>query len=156
MTPSRFNLNALYVALVSKINQVITICHDTNISPDLQYVAWDARQDLNTELPQTDLIGLADWTYDEADHMPEITLVILLSVINDANLHREVEIADVIRNQCVHLSRPEYLTWTLRDLENKPFSNLTVTDFAMLPAGESEARTVRQFGISLKRADYAE
>lgn len=152
---SRFDLPAVYTCLVSKVKEIISELKTQGISENIEYMAWDARQDTNTELPNTDLIGLADWTFSESDHMPEIECVILLSVVNDSNLFREIEIANVIRNKCVHVSRPEYLVWTVRDIDNKPFSQLTVTDFTMLPSGESEARTVRQFGISLKRADYA-
>jgi hypothetical protein len=151
---SRFDIPTVYATLVTKVKEIIDDLKTQGISEKIEYMAWDARQDTNTELPNVDLIGLADWTFDEADHMPEIECVILLSVVNDANLFREVEIANVIRNKCVHPIRPEYLTWTVRDSENNPFSQLTVTNFTMLPSGESEARTVRQFGISLKRADY--
>jgi len=155
MTASRFDMNTVYATLVAKVQEIIEELKLEGISEEIQYVAWDARMD-PTELPSTDLIGVADWTFDEGeDHMPDIEFVILLSILNDKNLFREVAIANKIRNKCVHLSKPEYLTWTVRDEDNKPFSQLTVTNFTMLPAGESEARTVRQFGISLKRADYA-
>lgn len=153
---SRFDLPTVYANLVGKIQEVIDKCVADGISPELSYIAWDSRQDLNTlELENKDLMGLADWSFDEADHMPDIELVVLLSVVNDANLFREIEIVNVLRNMCVHPSKPEYLAWTVRDDANEPFSQMVVTNFTMLPSGESEARTVRQVGISLKRADYA-
>lgn len=152
---SRFDLPAVYTALVSKVQEVIDECNAQGITENMEYVAWDARMD-PVELPNKDLLGLADWTYDQGeDHLPVIECVFLLSVINDRNLFREVEIAERIRLRCVHPSRPEYLVWTVRDDTNEAFSQLKVTNFTMLPSGESEARTVRQFGISLKRADYA-
>jgi len=151
---SRFDLPTVYAVLVGKVQEIITKAQNEGISPDLEYVSWAARQD-PTELPNKDLIGVADWTFDEADHMPEIELVILLSVYKDTNLFREHEIANLIRNECVHPSKPEYLVWNVRDDTNTVFSQLAVTNFTMLPSGESEARTVRQFGISLKRADFA-
>lgn len=157
MANSRFDLPTVYATLVSKIQEVIARCISEGISTDLEYIAWDSRQDFNTiELPNKDLIGLADWTFDEEDHLPAIELVILLSVVNDANLFREVEIVNVIYNMCVHPTKPEYLIWTVKDKDNEPFSQLKVTNFSMLPAGESEARTVRQVGISLKRADFGQ
>lgn len=151
---SKFDLPTVYATLVGKIQEIIETLHEKGISPDMAYMAWDSRGDV-TELPNTDLIGLVDWTWSENDdHLPDIELGILLSVVNDANLFREVEILNEIRNACVHEVRPEYKVWTVRDVDNNPFSNLQVTDFSIMPSGESEARTVRQVGISLKRADY--
>lgn len=154
MAASRFDMMTVYTTLIAKIQEIITELKAEGIAPDIEYMAWDARQEVN-ELPNHDLIGLADWTFEEGDHMPEIECGILLSVVNDANLFREIQIVDKIRSHCVHAVKPEYLTWTVRDADNQPFSQLTVTDFAMLPAGQSEARTVRQIGIALKRADFA-
>lgn len=150
---NRFDLETVYASIVSEIQKIIQICLDKGISDNLKYFPWDSRQEIN-ELPQTDLIGLADWDYDENDHMPEIGFVILISVLNDKNLHREVKIMDVVRDRCVHPVRPEYLTWTIKDENLEPFSQFTITSFNVLPAGESEARTVRQIGIEMKRADY--
>ena len=153
---SRFDLPTVYATLVGKVTEIIEELKTEGISDNIQYMPWSARQDKNTELPNTDLIGIADWTYEEADHMPDIECVILLSVLDDNNLFREVRISDKIHKQCVNVDRQEYLSWEVKDEDNEVFSHLAVTDFAMLPSGESEARTVRQFGISLKRADYAE
>lgn len=119
-------------------------------------MAWDSR-DLN-ELPDNDLIGLADWTYDETeDHRPEIEFAIVLSVVRDQNLFREVEILELIRKKCVIDSgrTPQYRVWTVYDDNNNPFAQLQVTNLSIMPSGESEARTVRTVGISLKRADLA-
>lgn len=154
MADSRFDLPTVYATLVSKVQEIIAQAHSLGISPELSYIAWDSRQEVN-ELPNHDLIGVVDWTFDEADHLPEIEFAILLSVVNDSNLFREVEILDLIRKKCVHPSRPEYLVWTVYDDDGVAFAQLQVTNFAVLPSGESEARTVRQIGISLKRADYA-
>jgi hypothetical protein len=154
MSRSRFDIPTIYATLVGKIQEIIAELKAEGISPNIQYMAWDGRQEVN-ELPNIDLIGLADWTFEEADHLPEIECGILLSVVNDTNLFREMQIVNKIRNHCVHGVKPEYLVWTVRDEANEPFSQLQVTDFAMLPAGQSEARTVRQIGISLKRADFA-
>lgn len=154
MATNRFKLTALYAALVSKVNEIIEKAHLEGISSSLEYHAWDSRQDVN-ELPDKDLIGIVDWTFSEEDHLPEIELGILLSVYRDKNLFREVEILDLIRDVCVHETRPEYKTWAVRDESNKPFASLQVTDFSIMPAGESEARTVRTVGITLKRSDYS-
>ena len=151
---NKFNLPAVYAAMVRKVQDIISATTNAGISADLQYMAWDSRGDI-TELPNTDLIGVADWTYDETDlHLPEIEFAILLSVHKDTNLFREAEILEQIRKVCVHSTKPEYLVWTMYDEENNPFAQLQVTDFSVMPSGESEARSVRQVGISLKRADY--
>ena len=155
MTQNRFDLPAVYACLLAKVNEVIARVKSKGISPNIEYMAWDSRQEVN-ELPNKDLIGVVDWTFAEGeDHMPEIEFAILLSVVRDANLFREVEILNEIRDVCVDKIRPEYLVWSVKDTSNKTFSQLKVTDFTIMPSGESEARTVRQVGISLKRADFA-
>lgn len=152
---SRFDLPAVYATLISKVQEIIETIKDKGISPDMAYMAWDSRGDV-TELPDSDLMGVADWTWSENDdHRPDIEFAILVSVVKDRNLFREVEILNEIRNACVHEIRPEYKVWEVRDTENQPFSQLQVTDLDIMPSGESEARSVRQIGISLKRADYA-
>lgn len=152
---SRFDLPTVYASLISKTQEIIENIKTAGISPDISYMAWDARQEVN-ELPNSDLIGVVDWTFAENDdHLPDIEFAILVSTSKDANLFREVEILNEIRKVCVHPSKPEYLVWTVRDIDNEPFAQLQVTDFNVLPAGQSEARSVRQIGISLKRADYA-
>lgn len=154
-TPSRFDLPAVYAGLVSKVNEIIDNIKRSGISPNMAYMAWDSRGDI-TELPNQDLMGVADWTWEEnEDHLPDIEFAILVSVVHDRNLFREVEILNEIRKACVHESRPEYSVWTIYDNNNQPFSQLGVTDFSIMPSGESEARSVRQVGISLKRVDYA-
>jgi len=155
MAASRFDLPAVYAAMVSKAQEIITAVKSSGISPNIAYMAWDSRGEVN-ELPNQDLLGVVDWTWTENDdHLPDIEFALLLSVVHDANLFREVEILNEIRKVCVHESRPEYKVWTVKDSDNEPFAQLQVTDFSIMPAGESEARTVRTVGISLKRADYA-
>lgn len=155
MSESRFDLPTIYATLVSKVQEVIQRVRDAGISTNLEYMAWDSRSD-TTELPNKDLIGVSDWTFDENDdHLPSIEFGILLSVVHDKNLFREVEILNEIRKVCVHGSRPEYLVWTVKDASGTPFSQLGVTNFGIMPSGESEARTVRLVTISLKRVDYA-
>lgn len=156
-TPSRFDLPAVYATLVSKVKEIIENIQEAGISPNMGYMAWDSRGDI-TELPDQDLMGVADWTWDENDdHLPDIEFAILVSVVHDRNLFREVEILNEIRKACVaEVGRnTEYRVWTVRDIDNEPFSQLKVTDFSIMPSGESEARSVRQVGISLKRADGA-
>lgn len=149
-----FKPSSVYACLVGKTKEIIDELVSEGISPNISYVAWDARQDLDVELPNTDLMGVVDWTLEEnEDHLVEIEFAIIISVYKDANLFREAEILDKIYSKCVHPTRPEYLVWTMKDEENNPFSQLQVTDFSIMPSGESEARTVRQVGISLIRAD---
>lgn len=153
MSESRFDLPTVYAVLLSKVQEVITKVKAKGISPDIKYMAWDSRQDEN-ELEDVDLIGVADWTFSEnEEHLPDIEFAILLSVVGDTNLFREVEILEEIRKICIHPIRREFLVWTVKDVDNVPFSQLQVTDFSVMPSGQSEARTVRQVGISLKRAD---
>lgn len=157
MANSRFDLPTIYANLVGRVTEVVNQAKAAGISPELEYISWDARQEVN-ELPNHDLIGVADWTYEEGDdHRPEIEFAVVLSVIRDKHLFREAEILDLLRQQCILDSgnTPRYKVWTVYDDDNNPFAQLQVTGFSVMPSGESEARTVRTVGISLKRADLA-
>ncbi len=157
MANSRFDLPTVYANLVGAVTDVVAQAKSQEISPDIEYISWDARQEVN-ELPNVDLIGLADWTYAENDdHRPDIEMAIVLSVVRDQHLFREAEILELVRKKCIIDSgrTPEFRVWNVYDDDNNPFAQLQVTSFEVLPSGESEARTVRSIGISLKRVDLA-
>lgn len=144
-----YSLSSIYKSLIAEIQDIIQDARSQGISSDLAYHAWDSRGDI-TELPDTDLIGLVDWTYSENGGLSTVTSGIMLSTRNDANLFKEVEILDVIRNHCIH--KPgNFKTWRILDDNGEEYTVFQVTDFEVLPSGRSEVRNTRHIGIELMK-----
>ena len=144
-----YSLESIYKSLVAEIQEIIKDVKFQGISPDLGYHPWDSRGDV-TELPDTDLIGLVDWTYAENGGLSTTTCGIMLSTRNDSNLFKEVKIRDVIRNHCVN--KPgDFKTWRILDNNGEEYTVFQVTDFEVLPSGRSEVRNTRHIGIELMK-----
>ena len=80
MANSRFDIPTIYANLVKQVTDIIAEVKSKDISDNLEYMAWDSRGDV-TELPDIDLIGLADWAYDETDdHRPEIEFAVVVPI----------------------------------------------------------------------------
>ena len=146
-----FSLESLYVSAIAEINVIIEQIKSQGISKDLSYYSWDSRGQ-ETELPNTDLIGLMGWTYAENEGLPVVQLGILTSLVLDQNQFREVRVMDIIRNRFVGLDG-DYKTIALvtPDL-GREYGVLQVTDFEVMPAGRSEVRSTRNVAIELIRA----
>lgn len=144
-----YSLHSIYVSLIAEIQNIITDCLTAGISTDLQYHAWDSRGDI-TELPDTDLIGLVDWTYAENGGLSTVSSGIMISTRNDENLFKEVDILDIIRNHCINLPG-DYKCWRILDEDGEEYTQFQVSDFEVLPAGRSELRNTRHVGIELMK-----
>lgn len=146
-----FSLESLYVSAIAEINSVIEEIMSKGISKDIAYYSWDARGQ-ETELPNTDLIGLMGWTYNENEGLPVIQLGILTSLVLDQNQFREVRVMDILRNRfCGPDGDYKTLRLVTPDL-GKEYGLLQVTDFEVMPAGRSEVRSTRNVAIELIRA----
>jgi len=144
-----YSLHSLYVSLIAKIQEIISDSLSAGISEDLQYHSWDSRGDI-TELPDTDLIGLVDWTYAENGGLSTVSTGIMISTRNDENLFKEVDILDIIRNHCVE-SSGHLKSWRILDEDGEEYTQFQVSDFEVLPAGKSELRNTRHVGIELMK-----
>lgn len=139
-----FKLESVYKSLIKKIQEIITEIRDEDVSQDLQYHAWDSRGAV-TELPDTDLVGLVNWSYSENGGLPIIEGGLILSTLYDENLFKEVKILDILRDHCV--KEDHYLQWPLLDDTGEEYGLLTITEFEVLPSGRSEVRSTRHIGI---------
>lgn len=144
-----YNLTSIYKSLIAQIKEIIQEAKDSGISNDLEYHAWDSRGEI-TELPDTDLIGLVDWTYSENGGLSTVNAGLLLSTRNDKNLFKEVQILDIIREHCV--AKPgNFKTWKIYDDDGDQYTWFQVSDFEVLPSGRSEIRNTRHVGIELMK-----
>ena len=148
-----YSLESIYKSMIAEIQVIIGQINMAGISSDLEYHAWDSRGDI-TELPDKDLLGLVDWTYSENGGLSVVTSGMMLSTRNDANLFKEVQILDVIRDHCVG-PNGTYKTWRLYDDYGEEYAQFQISDFEVMPSGRSEIRNTRHIGIELmKTANY--
>ena len=143
---SDFNLSSLYKSLIVHTQKLIDQALAEGRSDDLQYYAWDSRGEL-AELPDTDLIGLSNWTFRENGGLWEIRAGITLSTYNDVNLFRQMDLMDLLHD---YFGESIQVPLVNKDT-GEQFSNLVVSDFDMLPSGQSERRNYLPVGVELLR-----
>jgi len=142
-----FDLESLYKSLVKKAQQTIVEIKNAGHSTDLQYYSWDSRGE-KQELPTTDLLGLAGWAFRENGGLWEVRAGLTLSTINDQHLFREIKMVDVIHN---HWGEGKLIP--MFNKNNQEFTVMMVSDFDMMPAGNSEKRNYRPIGVELLRTE---
>lgn len=145
-----YTLTSVYKSLIAEIQDIIEDVKARGISENLAYHAWDSRGDI-TELPDTDLIGLVDWTYAENGGLSVVSTGIMLSTRNDQNLFKEVAILDVIREHCIR-EPGKMNSWRIYDDSGEQYTWFQVSDFEVLPSGRSEVRNTRHVGIELMKS----
>ena len=143
-------ISTIQKSLVRSINDLIDEVKTTTGDHTIQYWSWEARAEENT-LPQVTLIGLDGFAFRENLGLWEVKCGITLSSFNDVNLHTEAEILDVIYSLF-----KEHSSVNLYEQSGEVFSQLTVTDFEIMPMGQSELRNYRMIALDLKRADTSE
>lgn len=144
---SDFRLSDIQKSLVRHLVDTIDEIKARGISPDIDFHMWESRGD-EDELAQRDLIGPSGWTFREDRGLWMINFGVTISTVNDQNLMREAEIADVLYDMW---SEGEVVP--LRDRNGQQISELVVNEFEMLVAGQSEKRNYRPFGLTLLRTN---
>jgi len=145
-----FTIESVYKSVIRQVNEIILEAVSKDVSESMEYYSWDSRGQ-ETELPNSDLIGIIGWTYAENEGLPVIQFGILSSLVLDYNQFREVRLMDIIRNKFVG-HNGEYKNIPLVDgTTGIEFSRLQVSDFEIMPAGRSEIRSTRNVGLEFLR-----
>lgn len=144
---SEFRLSLLQKSLVRHLVDTLETIKSRGICSDIGFHAWESRGD-EDELPNIDLIGPSGWTFREDRGLWVINFGITVSTVNDENLMREAEIGDVIYEMW-----GEHEVVPLRNDIGDQISELVVSEFEMLVAGQSEKRNYRPFGLALLRTN---
>ena len=110
----------------------------------LIYHAWDSRND-EAELPRADIIGISGWTYNDDQALLSVDMGVTLSTIDDINLMREVDLIDYCwANAGSGMEIP------VRDvLTGQDINKLAVTEFRIVPSGQSVIRNYRTMALSM-------
>lgn len=143
-----FDLESLYKSIIRRAQDTISEIRAKGISEDIQYYAWDSRGEVQ-EMPATDLLGVAGWTFKENGGLWEVRVGLTLSTVNDENLLREIQMIDVIHNFWGEQTQVPMLDKITGD----EFTVMVVTDFDVMPAGNSEKRNYRPIGLELLRTE---
>lgn len=143
-----YNLSSIYKSLISHIQNMIEEARMKGISDDLQYYAWDSRGELG-ELDNTDLVGLSNWTFRENGGLWEIRAGVTLSTFNDVNLFRQMQLIDLLHD---YFGESQHVPMLNPD-NGEQYTHLVVSDFDMLPTGQSERRNYLPLGIELLRTE---
>jgi len=143
-----FDLESLYKSLVRHVQDTITEIKNQGISTDIRYYSWDSRGE-EQELPAVDLLGLSGWSFRENGGLWEVRSGLTLSTLNDENLFRELQILNVVHDMWGESCKVKMLNKTTAE----QFSEMVVSDFDVLPAGNAEKRNYRPIGIELLRTE---
>jgi len=143
-----FDLESLYKSVIRRTQDTISEIKLRGISEDLEYYAWDSRGEVQ-EMPATDLLGVAGWTFKENGGLWEVRVGLTLSTINDENLLREIQMLDVIHN----FWGEQVQVPMLDKITGEEFTVMVVVDFDVMPAGNSEKRNYRPIGLELLRTE---
>ena len=143
-----FDLESLYKSILRHVQDTIEAIIEAEISDDLQYYSWDSRGEIQ-EIPSTDLIGLAGWSFRENGGLWEVRSGLTLSTLNDENLFREIKMMNIIHDMWGEGNKVKMLDKNT----GEQFSEMVVSDFDMMPAGTAEKRNYRPIGIELLRTE---
>lgn len=141
-----FKISFIYKSVIRHLMDAVDDMRANGVSVDLTYFAFDTRGE-KAEMEDTDLLGLAGWSFDENRGLWLIRCGINISTINDENLFREMEIIDAL-----HDYFGETNTIPMRDGDTgEEFTQLVVSHFEMMPPLQSEKRNYRPIGLELLR-----
>lgn len=143
-------ISTVYKSLLRSVNDLIDEVQATTGLQELEYWGWETRAD-EDQLPAKTLIGLDGYSFNENQGLWNVRCGITLSTYNDANLHHEAEILDVIHTLFGFQQKVP-----LRNAEGEIFSELYVAEFQVMPMGLSEIRNYRTVGLELLRTETAE
>ena len=142
------DLESLYKSIIAKVQQTIVEIKAQNISTNLEYYSWDSRGEVQ-ELPAKDVSGLSWWSFRENGGLWEVRSGLVISTLNDENLLREIKMLNVIHDMWGEGQKVPLLN----RVTGVQFSELVVSDFDIMPSGNSEKRNYRPIGIELLRTE---
>ena len=139
--------STLYKSVLRSVNDLVKDIQSTTPSQaDIQVWSWENRVD-EDKMPRVPLIGLNGLHLHENGGLLIISFGITLSTVDDANLHDEADVIDVI-----HKHFGEHKKVLLRDPDTGDvFNELVSVDCEVMPMGQTQMRNYRPIGIEVRR-----
>jgi hypothetical protein len=137
---------AIYKSIIRATSRLIADMNAAGVGP-ISYHNWEERGE-EIDLPKTTLLGVDGFSFDENQGFWIIRYALGLSTYNDANLSNEIDMVGYIHDRFKEGNSVELL-----DLATVTADNiLHISDFKVMPMGQSELRNYRTIGIELLRA----
>lgn len=144
-------ISSIYKSLLRAVNDLVVELQQETGDMGIRYWAWEGRMD-EDKMPTETLVGLDGYNFDENKGLWIIRAAITISSYNDANLHQESEMLDLIHEKFGYHKKVDL---RLPD-SGEVFSQLFVTEFQVMPMGQSEMRNYRTCAFELLRTDTGE
>jgi hypothetical protein len=136
----------VYKSIVRWIGDTVEELQETGGFPAMQYQDWESRGDEN-KLPQTTLVGMDGFSFDENDDLWIIRFAVAISSYRDAGLLNEIELISAL-----HRRMGEGAKIPLREMDlGEQINELVVTDFELAPMAQSNLRNYRTIGMTVLR-----
>lgn len=136
----------VYKSIVRATNDMIDELNQTQRFGEIGYHNWESRGDENT-LPQITLIGMDGFGFNENEGRWMIRYALAISSYRDVNLLHEIELIDEVHQRLGQGKKISLLDMESGDVVNE----LVVSDFDVLPMGQSQLRNYRTIGLELLR-----
>lgn len=136
----------VYKSIVRATTDMIDELNQSQRFGEVGYHNWESRGDENT-LPQITLIGLDGFGFNENEGRWMIRYAMGVSSFRDFNLLSEIDLIDTIQQRFGQGKKVSLLDMDTGEMVNE----LVVSDFDMLPMGQSQLRNYRTIGLELLR-----
>ena len=126
-------------------NDLVDTLNEAIPNGDVQYWSWENRTE-ETALPHTNLLGLADFSFDDASKIWISRFSLVYSSYRDANLLNESFVLDVLYDSIKRLDKIP-----LRDNNDGSIvSEAIITACSVLPSDTSLLRNYRPFALEIQ------
>ncbi len=143
-------ISAIYKSLLRMTHELKDEIAATTSNRDIGLWDWENRAP-EADLPETTLIGISGYGFDEKGGLWVIRFGLTLSSFADSHLLNEAEALDI-----VYARLHEKETVPFRDPETgEVIGEFVVTNFDIAPMGQSELRNYRTISVELKRTSTA-
>lgn len=138
---------AIYKSVIRATTDLIEAANAAHLYPQpISYHNWEERTP-ETSLPQSTLIGVDGFSFDENGGFWVIRYALAVSSYRDTNLLTEIDLIGIIQDHFGEGCKVDLL----RLSDGAVASELVVSAFKMQPMAQSEQRNYRTIGIELLR-----
>jgi len=136
----------IYKSIVRWIGDTVEELEAGGGYPSMEYQDWESRGDEN-KLPQTTLIGMDGFSFDENEGLWLIRFALAVSSYRDASLMNEIELISAL-----HVLMGMGAKIPLLEMhEGLQVNELVVTDWQMMPMAQTNLRNYRTIGMTVLR-----
>lgn len=147
MTYTPHLISPIYKSVIRSVTDLIEEINTIGmVDPDIQYHNWEERSN-EENLPTTTLIGTDGFSFDENDGLWIVRYSLAVSSYRDTNLLNEIDLLDFIHQKMGKGKKVKLREMVAGDEVNE----LMVSEFKVMPMGQSELRNYRTIGLELTR-----